>query len=343
MTAASDPDILAGVERWARVRGLWRGSEFDARNCASAGLHIVGPVPGDMSFYIMASDPPAAVQVHRASPAIALAWALLVETDAGPVDVGWCPVCKGAGSIPGERPSWANPHGEPPEPCGCYGGRDAIPAARLLLDAANGDAAARAALYVHADHRQAIGDPRGDLLALALGPWSGEPTRSDWFYASTEETSALMVADGWTRGPAKVPGVRLTHVGRRVAAWPFSRPVLPGTADALRWLEWLTWAREFAAEHHADPRAGFMRRSAGAPQQALDYAWSALGIFCSRWGASLAEDWALECMPERLGDGLVRFRFASRDLHEITLRAFVDDGRVMAVVDGTVDRHIPAG
>jgi hypothetical protein len=273
MTAAGDPDILAGVERWARVRDLWMGDG----GCEIVTWRVGGSLAGCRIFEYSQRNS------RSVSPALALTWALLVETDAGPVDVGRCRTCRGrecmwtwAQSIRtglhfiavDEAAGWRE-HGWHAEvvQCGeywrhirakakrcpaCSGtGRETIPVTRLLLDAASGDAAARAALSVHADHLQATGDPRGELLALALGPWPGEPTRFEWFYASTEETSALMVADGWTRGPAKVPGVRLTHAGRRVAAWPFSRPVLPGTAPALRWLEWLTWAREFAAGREA--------------------------------------------------------------------------------------------
>jgi hypothetical protein len=264
VTAANPADILAGVERWARVRGWCRDQSRTGAYWPASQPWIV-EVGQVVTIWQGATQ--GARPLFEVSPALALAWALLVETEAGPVDVGRCSACGGVGTVPGERPSWANPHGEPPEPCGCYGGREAIPAARLLLDAAprkfgtsalavygdrpvingieQGDAVARERLLVHADHLQATGDQRGELLALALGPWSGEPAQFEWFYASTEETSALMAADGWTRGRVEVPGVRLTHDGRRIAAWPFSRPVLPGTASALRWL---TWAREFAAE-----------------------------------------------------------------------------------------------
>jgi hypothetical protein len=299
VTAASDPDILAGVERWARARGFWRAR--DTRMGSYDGWNICARDDFVRVWY-------GKTELEReVSPAVALAWALAVETDAAPVDVGWCPVCVKRGgpmewarsghrwpgsSFDHNMPSvWCSDGVRTPvpgrevttcqfgdviwwhsvRPCpACNGsGRETIPVARLLLDAASEDTTARERLLVHADHLQAIGDPRGELLALALGPWSGEPTRFEWFYASTEETSALMVADGWTRGPAKVPGVRLTHVGRRVAAWPFSRPVLPGTADALRWLEWLTWAREFAAERETRQMAATWAAGIGMPPALL--------------------------------------------------------------------------
>jgi hypothetical protein len=289
MTAASDPDILAGVERWARVRGWRRQTRRSGDGWNNSSGQPWDVVPEGDRVWVGGRRP---YSEHEVSPALALAWALLVETDADPVDVGRCPACVKRGGPtewrhafgpPDEAIAWRGYWEKEPTPWAtallfaddrawqprryhlvgsrpcpvCSGtGRETIPAARLLLDAVSGDATAHGHLAVHADRLQAKGDPRGELLALALGPWSGEPTRSEWFYASTEETSALMVADGWTRGPAKVPGVRLTHTGRRVAAWPFSRPVLPGTADALRWLEWLTWAREFEREREfQDERA----------------------------------------------------------------------------------------
>jgi hypothetical protein len=88
MTAASEPDILAGVERWARVRGFNRGhAQGVLWHC---GLHAFG----NFTIYVPNSF---STPTWSVAPAIALAWALLVETDAGPVDVGRCPACVARG------------------------------------------------------------------------------------------------------------------------------------------------------------------------------------------------------------------------------------------------------
>jgi hypothetical protein len=332
VTAASDPDILAGVERWARVRGLWRGSEFDARKCSADGLHVVGPVPGDLSFYIMATNPPTAVQVHRTSPAIALAWALLVETDTGPVDVGRCPACVKRGgpmewrqafgefeqthawdgywaqedapwttrTLFGSKPThgdelYLRPRryllvGSRPCPTCSSTGRETKPAARLLLDAASEDATTHAALSVHADHLQAAGDPRGELLALALGPWYGEPTEriSKTYTADSRDTALRSIPDadgrgpGWTvelRGPSGQGPARLSPPEWTAVVTSPERGH-PGTAPALRWLEWLTWAREFAAELKAQARPWtrdeFMLVHLHVDERMAALAWQAL-------------------------------------------------------------------
>jgi hypothetical protein len=262
VTAANPADILAGVERWARVRGWCRDQSRTGAYWPASQPWIV-EVGQVVTIWQGATQ--GARPLFEVSPALALAWALLVETEAGPVDVGRCSACGGVGTVPGERPSWANPHGEPPEPCGCYGGREAIPAARLLLDAAprkfgtsalavygdrpvingieQGDAVARERLLVHADHLQATGDQRGELLALALGPWSGEPV--DCGECPDCKGRGLVPGDppSWANPYGEPPEDCGCGDGRVVGH--------PGTADALRWLEWLTWAREFAAEREA--------------------------------------------------------------------------------------------
>lgn len=279
MTAASSSDILRAVERWARAAhrgdltvfddGVWVGHEW-----------------------------------RKLSPAIALAWALLVESGAESVDVGRCPACVARSGtrrlattewrfIEHERgphpyaamavrealrdfaaEGYSVEHDERraplPEfegrvlvsirlarPCpACNGtGRETIPAARILLDAAEPcracddtgtvpagndfaacpDCPARQALRAHADHIQAAAHPLGDLLAWALRLWTGEPTDCGPCPACLG-FNPLRRAHGFAE--PRCP--ECSGAGRQLGH--------PHTAEAVRWLEWLTWARELAAE-----------------------------------------------------------------------------------------------
>jgi hypothetical protein len=280
VTAASEPDILAGVERWARER-----------RSPGDGQHVSHIVAGEHEWRVFSTSGTTRdhVQVglwRRGSdrpclgewqlpPALALAWALLVEKDAGPVDVGRCPACVARGGpmewhrvvgtsmadahyritasvgppwdVAAHRwyPSPDISHGVASRPCPvCNGtGREAIPAARLLLDAASGDATARDLLLVHADQLQARGDPLGELLGLALGPWTGEPTDD-----IVERRELHINASTSAMVEIEREGFRCDWSGDTGGdGWPYARTVLghPHTAAALRWLEWLTWGREF--------------------------------------------------------------------------------------------------
>ncbi len=203
------------------------GSSCKSHDGKRWGVHV-NLLPPRGSLLIV---PPGANELMggEVSPALALAWALLVETDAGPVDVGPCPdapQCEGGMADSGGETPWGYPISIPCPACNGTG-RETIPVARLLLDAASGDASARDRLLVHADQLQAEGDPRGELLALALGPWSAPgPTLAAELEAS----------------PMPAP------CGRNFS----------GTAAALRWLEWLTWAREFDAGYAAALSAGIV-------------------------------------------------------------------------------------
>lgn len=285
MTAANEADILRAVERWARVRG-WTGGRWLLEESKGWGFFFV-------------------------APAIALAWALLVETGSEPVDVGRCPTCRGRGEWSwwdrGWRPefaAWAVQDGEigevrvvrtggpwplgtrlrneldgfPDErrravsgPCpACTGtGREHIPAERLLLDAAprkfdtssplavygeravfNGieqaNDMARDRLLAHSDKLQANGDPIGDLLAWALRLWAGEPT--DCGECSDCKGRGVVPGDppSWANPYGEPPEDCGCVAGRQLGH--------PHTADAVRWLEWLTWAREFERERADQPR-----------------------------------------------------------------------------------------
>jgi hypothetical protein len=232
MTAASEPDILAGVERSAKVLGIRAHHGNDAprgwriTKASSNGGVLV------MHQGATHHDP---APFWTVSPAIALAFCLLLASGAGPVDVGRCPVCDPTG------------YGYPVYSCeACDGtGRETIPVARLLLDAASGDPTALDRLHVHADQLQAASvHDWGELLAWALGPWSGEPVDSgpcdddrceNGMTDSggvTQWDTAAMVQCPACKGSARMLG----H---------------PHTAAALRWLEWLTWTREDAAPFEA--------------------------------------------------------------------------------------------
>lgn len=282
MTAASDPDILAGVERWARVRRsagdgqnvahivcdghewrVWTGTSIE-RMHVHVGLWRTGANRNCLGEW-------------QVPPALALAWALLVESDAGPVDVGRCPDCDGRGRF------WYD--GEDCHPPGmvecpvCASGRKTISAARLLLDAASGDAKAREALLVEADRLAFAGDPIGELLGWALILWTGKPTAPIvlTFTAATQRDARRQfmahLADdkreGWVlcmlgpswQGPANRPPEEWT------AAATSPERGHPHTAESLRWLEWLTWAREFARAR--EDVAGHVPTSAEVRDEAL--------------------------------------------------------------------------
>jgi hypothetical protein len=203
VTAASEPDILAGVERAAKALGI----DAHHGNDAPRGWRIAkASSNGGVLVMHQGATHHDPAPFWPVSPAIALAVCLLLASDAGPVDVGRCLDCKGRG--------WLWWDGEDAHPPGriecpvCERGRKMVPVARMLLDAVSGDPTALEHLPKHADRLQAEGDPRGELLALALGPWSGEPT--DW----------------------------VRHLERR----DWGEIGHPHTAAALRWLEWLTWA-----------------------------------------------------------------------------------------------------
>jgi hypothetical protein len=277
VTAASEPDILAGVERWARVRGLTL-SQDPIKHGLSWG--VAPRAVHGVTVWCWADDS----GEHRLSPALALAWALTVETDAAPVDVGRCPACMGkrgwsewlfeqhelgphpySGMGFSDRVHELNVAGwetwkavvkaplrnfegrriatiPAARPCpACSGtGRESIPAARLLLDAATGDTRALEHLPKHADRLQLAGDPLGELLGLAMGPWAGEPV--DCGPCDDERCeNGLTDSGGVTQWdtPAMVRCPSCSGSGRLLGH--------PHTAAALAWLERLTDARQEAS------------------------------------------------------------------------------------------------
>lgn len=312
MSPASTPaDILRAVERWARVRGFVMHSRtgYNAYDNKGWGIHV-NPLPPNGSLLIV---PPGVNELMgvEVSPALALAFALLVESGAASVDAGRCPSCVARGGPmewaqrehSGEamrlkalgfvgdmerrgweaalvkrprtkRPRWpASMVGVASRPCpACTGtGRETLPAERLLLDAA--DPMQYGILLVHADQLQAAGNPLGTLLAWALGPWTGEPT--------AEAMCSECEGEGYRETGVEHGGMREGYdcpdcEGRGHI------PGHPHTAEALRWLEWLTWAREFAAgRQYSDDTlaAELARRSTWNYRDALDIvqAWRGYG------------------------------------------------------------------
>src|SRR5689334_9040718 len=93
---ATDADMLDAVERWARVRGFWAHDGNPAqrgwRFSATGGLALVG-LQGES-----VRDP---TPYWSVPPAIAVAWAILVESEPPPVDAGPCSAsdCRGVGRV----------------------------------------------------------------------------------------------------------------------------------------------------------------------------------------------------------------------------------------------------
>jgi len=180
--AASEAEILLVLDRWARVRGFTLDAD-PVKHGLSWGFLLRD---GEIMVWHWADDP---LVEHVRSSALALAWALLVESEPPPVDVGPCPKCKGHGAVyegsalvswctgavyeASALVSWCTACGPG---YGLGSGRKLTPASRLLLDATT-DAAAREALDVHAEVKlRDRGDPLGELLGWALGLWTGEPS-----------------------------------------------------------------------------------------------------------------------------------------------------------------------
>jgi hypothetical protein len=254
MSTATEVEIRAAVERWARVRGfvLYQDPVRHGLAWGYAADHV--PVIWQWGEPRSCSWDPA--------PAIALAWAILVESEPPPVDVGPCPECKPWWSNGGSRRGYttresaqrfaADVRGGVYESrsrrdgrysvvwnaCpACSGtGRKLSPVPRLLLDATT-DATARAELLVYSDRLQNAGDPRGDLLMWALALWTGEPIDCG--------PCRLCVQREKQNDHARSIGGEME--------WPTECPACSGsgrqfghlnTGEAVRWLEWLTWARE---------------------------------------------------------------------------------------------------
>jgi len=229
MTIATEPEMLTALEDWARGRG-WLRQPNDA---VKAKWHGQGPWCVETFAFQADAHPDLRgpfVQVwaeaqrdaplFRVSPAIALAWAILVESEPPPVDVGPCPDCKGAkgrevkgltafvaqmvdgGWATPQRPDGSRDGWMPCSACDKTGRRIAsVP--RLLLDATT-DTTALALLHVHADMLCAANDPAGLQLAWGLR-WSAGDGELDgtgeatmlvrWFAVARQQDSALTRPD----------------------------------------------------------------------------------------------------------------------------------------------------
>jgi hypothetical protein len=229
--------MLAVVKWWARVRGFLTEPGKDWTNHPEWVVH---PMSAHVSIGRFAAVDADGVESGgggwRVSFAVALAWALLVESGAESVDVGRCPKCGGTTweRMPAVKGDWmqalrnALENGwerDPDDPTfdrhighrcpACTGtGRERTPVAVLLLDAVE-SVDAREYLAAHADQLLAAGNPLGELIAWAVRLWMKPLRVSD--------------CDGVT--PDSID-LSFAH-----------------TAEAVRWLEWLTWGNWFA-EHY---------------------------------------------------------------------------------------------
>jgi hypothetical protein len=163
MTIASHEQQRDAVEAWARARGFWSYHN----NPAPRGWRV--SVSDDTRVALLLLQPPS---IHEPAPywtvpmPVALAWALLVELDAGSVDAGKCPACVKKFRLEPGADIWKSTV----RPCvACKDSRrGTIPIARALL---GDDAKVRACLHAEADRLLAANDPVGMALAWGLR-WS---------------------------------------------------------------------------------------------------------------------------------------------------------------------------
>jgi hypothetical protein len=134
-TEATDAEILAAVEAWARARGYYYDALDRQASDRVLGWHIT--IRPDFSIHVWHRHGVADNDVSKSrhpTPLVSLAWALCVEADER-VDCGRCPTCKGAGNLEKWRMGVGKEaDAECPD---CNGtGRDTREAARLVLDVA---------------------------------------------------------------------------------------------------------------------------------------------------------------------------------------------------------------
>lgn len=293
MNAASPADILRAVEWWARVRGFTvngRPWGFAATLSAVHVAHYGSDDRFDTAWVV--------------PPAIALAWALLVETGFEPVDVGRCPACRGRGiwcvwhrglpdpdlgAVQASGDAWRHLGWETfikveraasflyyrllrvkGEDCpACDGtGRETIPAERLLLNAVSGDATARDRLLVRADELQAAANPLGDLLAWALRLWAEEPTVDAGPCEPCKGSGGVYKMEPLL---GCVMSFGCLDCGGADSRSGTGRLLgHPHTAEAVRWSEWLTWGNWFAERHRERGRVVTIL-SSDYPRTAIDW------------------------------------------------------------------------
>jgi hypothetical protein len=272
MTTATEAEILAGVRRWAESTGrLARHGNLSPR-----GWRVTAATSdGGVLIVLQSPDHREPAPFWTVSPALALAWAILVESEPPPVDVGrmQCGSCDGKGeytersSATGaeaervrglERDGWTvDQIGDYAsativrncKPCNGTGKseqRDTRHAAMLLLDDASGGARAHVHLPKYADRLQAAGDRIGELLMWALELWTGEPIDCGpcRLCAQREKQS----------GHARASVARWN--GRQYPECDGSGRQLghPHTGEAVAWLDQLTLARQAAIDEAEDER-----------------------------------------------------------------------------------------
>jgi hypothetical protein len=244
--AATSAEMLAVVRRWARARGYLHQPKLSDHNGRRIGWHVTTDplIDGHLvqvweRFGSHALD----TKSRLVTPAVALAWALLVESDAAPVYVGKCsaPNCDGIGWY------WGYAIGDHETDnrytCdACSGtGDELTPVAVLMLDAATGDERARELLAMHPDKLLADGNPLGMLLTWVLNLWSRESVDMP---CSTCDTIGTLQLDFITVACPSCSTGRERGTGRMLGH--------PHTAEAVRWLEWLLWGNWFVEQqrHH---------------------------------------------------------------------------------------------
>jgi hypothetical protein len=96
---ATDSEMLAAGTRWAAVRGfVMHGRDGYSRSWTTRawGLHVNPLPPSGTVLVCPEGDELRGVEV---SPHAALVWALVVEAEIEPVDVGRCPACVERGGV----------------------------------------------------------------------------------------------------------------------------------------------------------------------------------------------------------------------------------------------------
>jgi hypothetical protein len=183
MTIASHEAQRDAVEQWARGRGFRPLHESNG-----ADPHV------------------AELSDCEAPPPVALAWALLVELDAGTVDVGKCqdaPQCEDGMVDSGGETPWGYPISIHCPACNGTG-RERVQIARAILDTQRDDV--RACLHTEADRLLAAGDPVGLALAWGLRWSDGEGTED-----GTGEAIMLLHWLTVARGQAALADFRRAH------------------------------------------------------------------------------------------------------------------------------------
>jgi hypothetical protein len=208
------------VRQWAYARKFMRGHGFVAGE--STWCFEENHATGGLLVQMLGSDGRYTKYWHP-SPLVALAWAIVVESEAASVYVGKCKAtqpdpngfpttypCR-RGAVPkwiavdnmsddNERPEFTWWMRDGAMTCPACGGTTLAftPLAVLLLDVTAGDETGRANLSAHQDQLLAVNNPIGELIAWVLNLWTREE-------------------------------VDVTHVD-----------------EAARWLEWLLWGNWFA-------------------------------------------------------------------------------------------------